>query len=283
MNTDANALVEAGLPAISRWISLASALPQLRRLANAAVAIVFFTTTALATDTRKSSFDGMQPATQALQKDDTQNPAMLWVQDGVAQWPKSEGDTQKSCADCHGDMKKMRSVATRYPQYSVHAKRVINLSQRINQCRTTQQRGSAWPHDSATLIGLESAIAMQSRGLPIAPPTATQPQLVEAQARGEVLFNQRIGQTDLSCRDCHNRLAGKRLGGSTIPQGHPTGYPIYRLEWQSVSSLQRRLRGCMTAVRAEPYAYGASELVELEAYLAKRAAGMTLESPGVRP
>jgi sulfur-oxidizing protein SoxA len=124
---------------------------------------------------------------------------------------------------------------------------------------------------------------MQSRGLPIAPPTATQPQLVEAQARGEVLFNQRIGQTDLSCRDCHNRLAGKRLGGSTIPQGHPTGYPIYRLEWQSVGSLQRRLRGCMTAVRAEPYAYGASELVELEAYLAKRATGMTLESPGVRP
>lgn len=41
-----------------------------------------------------------------------------------------------------------------------------------------------------------------------------------------------------------------------IPQAHPTGYPIYRLEWQSMGSLQRRLRNCMTGVRAEPYAYG---------------------------
>ena len=92
-----------------------------------------------------------------------------------------------------------------------------------------------------------------------------------------------LGQVDLSCRDCHELLAGKRLGGNTIPQGHPTGYPIYRLEWQAVGSLQRRLRNCMTAVRSEPYPYGATELVDLEAYLAKRAAGMKVESPGVRP
>lgn len=225
----------------------------------------------------------MQPATQALQKDDTQNPAMLWVQGGIAQWSKREGGAQKSCADCHGDIAKMRGVATRYPQNSVAQKRVVNLGQQINQCRTTQQQANAWPHESQPLLGLESAIAMQSRGLAIAPPDASQPKLAEAQKRGEALFNQRIGQTDLSCRDCHDGLAGKRLGGSTIPQGHATAYPIYRLEWQSVGSLQRRLRGCMTAVRAEPYAYGASELLDLEAHLAKRAAGMPLESPGVRP
>jgi hypothetical protein len=49
-----------------------------------------------------------------------------------------------------------------------------------------------------------------------------------------------------------------------IPQAHPTGYPIYRLEWQGLGSLQRRLRGCMSGVRAEPYPYDAQELVELE-------------------
>ena len=62
-----------------------------------------------------------------------------------------------------------------------------------------------------------------------------------------------------------------------IPQGHPTGYPIYRLEWQGLGSLQRRLRNCMSGVRAEPFAYGAIELVELELYLhaarARHAAG----------
>lgn len=232
-------------------------------------------------DDRKSGFDFMQSATQGLQKDDTQNPAMLWVKDGQALWSRPDGEAKISCADCHGDISRTRGVATRYPQYSAVAKRVVNLGQQINQCRTSQQQAKAWPVEDASLLGLEAAIAMESRGQPFAPPS--QPQLAEAQHRGEALFNQRIGQVDLSCRDCHNMLSGKRLGGNAIPQGHPTGYPIYRLEWQSVGSLQRRMRGCMTAVRAEPQPYGADELIELEAYLARRAAGMKLESPGVRP
>jgi sulfur-oxidizing protein SoxA len=68
-----------------------------------------------------------------------------------------------------------------------------------------------------------------------------------------------------------------------VPQGHPNGYPLYRLEWQSLGSLQRRLRNCMIGVRAESYAYGSPEFVALEAYLTSRAGGMKIESPAVRP
>ena len=232
-------------------------------------------------DSRKSGFDFMQPSTQSLQKDDTQNPAMLWVKDGQSLWSKADGAAAKSCAGCHGDITATRGVAARYPAYSPSQKAVINLGQRINQCRVEQQRAPPWPPEHAALLSLEAAIAKESRDLPIKPPA--QPQLAHAQQRGAALFNQRIGQIDMSCRDCHDGLAGKKLGGNPIPQGHPTDYPIYRLEWQNVGSLQRRLRGCMTAVRAEPYPYGATELVDLEAYLGKRAAGMTLDAPGVRP
>ena len=252
----------------------------MRRLGTAAL-VIALASSGFAQDARRSGFEFMQPATQALQKDDTQNPAMLWVKDGQAIWAQRDGAAMKSCAECHGDIKRMRGVVTRYPQYSLVAKRVINFAQQINQCRTTQQQAKAWIPENASLLGLEAAIAMESRGQLIAPPQ--QPQLADAQKRGEALFNQRIGQIDLSCHDCHDSLAGKRLGGNTIPQAHPTGYPIYRLEWQSIGSLQRRLRGCMTAVRAESYPYGADELTALEAYLAKRAIGMNLESPGVRP
>lgn len=230
---------------------------------------------------RKSGFDFMQPSTQALQIDDAQNPAMLWVQDGQSLWRKVDGAAAKSCADCHGEMARMRGVAAGYPAYSSAQKAVVNLSQQINFCRVNQQGTSAWPLEHASLLGLEAAIAKESRTLPIQP--RAQVQLVDAQKRGETLFEQRIGQLDLSCRDCHDGLAGIRLGGNTIPQGHATGYPIYRLEWQAMGSLQRRLRGCMTAVRAEPYAFGASELVALEAFLALRSAGMAVESPAVRP
>ena len=50
-----------------------------------------------------------------------------------------------------------------------------------------------------------------------------------------------------------------------------------------MGSLQRRLRNCMTGVRAEPFPYGADELVELELYLNSRAAGMLVETAAVRP
>jgi sulfur-oxidizing protein SoxA len=39
----------------------------------------------------------------------------------------------------------------------------------------------------------------------------------------------------------------------------------------------------MTGVRAQAYAFGAPELVELELYLAQRSAGMPMEAPSVRP
>ena len=115
----------------------------------------------------------------------------------------------------------------------------------------------------------------------VAPPTDDR--LQPARALGEGLYRQRRGQLDLSCAQCHDDNAGRRLAGSTIPQAHPTAYPLYRLEWQALGSLQRRLRGCMTGVRAEPFDYGAAEFIAIEAWLAQRAAGMAVETPGVRP
>jgi sulfur-oxidizing protein SoxA len=234
------------------------------------------------TDSRKSGYTYMAPSTQALQNDDSQNPAMLWVKDGEAAWQRTEGTANKSCASCHGDAKtKMRAVATRFPAYSGSLGRVINLQQQINLCRTLRQKAPSLPLEHQILLALESYVALQSRGLPIKPPADAK--LGDAQKKGEALFTQRIGQIDLSCQDCHNNQVGRSLAGNLIPQAHPTGYPLYRLEWQGVGGLQRRIRNCMVGVRAEPYAYGSEEMVALEAYLAKRAAGMKFEAPAVRP
>ena len=69
---------------------------------------------------------------------------------------------------------------------------------------------------------------------------------------------------NLACTQCHDDQWGKKLAGNNIPQAHPTGYPLYRLEWQALGSLQRRLRNRMTGMRAEPYAYGSPEFVDLD-------------------
>ena len=233
-------------------------------------------------DPRRSGFDAMTAPLQAMQRDDALNPALLWVGDGQALWNAKAGASQQACAACHGAAPaSMRGVAARYPAFDAASNRAVDLPQRINLCRLNRQLASPLPPESQELLSLESYVALQSRGLPIAPPA--DPRLQAAAERGAARFRQRIGQLDLSCAQCHDDHAGQRLGGSTIPQAHPTGYPLYRLEWQGLGSLQRRLRGCMAGVRAEPFGFGAPELVELELYLMQRAAGLPMESPAVRP
>jgi sulfur-oxidizing protein SoxA len=100
---------------------------------------------------------------------------------------------------------------------------------------------------------------------------------------GRVFFHRRQGQLNLACAQCHDDNWGKSLAGTPIPQAHPTGYPLYRLEWQSVGSLTRRFRNCLTGMRAEAYPHGAPQYVELELYLMWRARGMKLDAPAVRP
>ncbi len=226
---------------------------------------------ALAADDRRSGADFMSPATQAMQRDDAQNPGMLWVASGEAEW-------NKSCVKCHGDARSsMRGVAARFPAFDAGSGKVVNLSQRI-----TQGHGhKPLPTESEELLALEAYVAMQSRGMPVSPPQDAETRA--AAARGQQLYNQRIGQLNLSCAQCHDQQWGRKLAGSTIPQAHAAAYPIYRLEWQAMGSLQRRLRNCMSGVRAEIPRFGATELTELEAWLAVRDAGMIMESPGVRP
>ncbi|HET9206412.1 MAG TPA: sulfur oxidation c-type cytochrome SoxA, partial [Burkholderiaceae bacterium] len=234
-----------------------------------------------APDTRRSGFDTMSPRIQSMQRDDLQNPGMLWVADGEVLWKKIFG-ISFSCAHCHGDAKQsMKGVAAKYPDWDPVEKRPVNLSQRINLCRTRHQLVLPLPPESVELLGLEAYVAHQSRGLAMAPSTAKE--LVEPRERGRKQYEQRIGQLNLSCAQCHDQLPGKSLAGSSIPEGHVNGYPTYRLEWQGMGSLQRRLRNCLSGVRAEPPPFNSIEMVELELYLAQRSAGMKIETPAVRP
>jgi sulfur-oxidizing protein SoxA len=231
---------------------------------------------------RRSGFDDMSAETQAMQRDDTANPGMLAVGDGAALWDEPAGPEAKNCSSCHGEASRsMRGVAARYPAWDEATSRPIDLQDRIRQCRAERQQGAPLAHESADLLALNAFVGLQSRGLPTAP--AEDARLAPFRERGKAMFEARLGQLGLSCADCHDSNAGKRLAGALIPQGHPNGYPLYRLEWQQIGSLQRRLRNCMTGVRAEPYDFGAAELVELELYLQARAAPLALETPAVRP
>jgi len=233
-------------------------------------------------DARRSGTSFMAPQTKAMQDDDTANPSMLWTLEGEELWNKKAGADNKACSDCHGDAStSMKGVAARYPALDRELGRPVDLEQRINLERARHQQASPLAYESHDLLALTAFIAQQSRGMPIS--TGSDEELVPFIESGRELFTRREGQLNLSCANCHDDNWDKHLAGSAITQAHPTGYPLYRLEWQSLGSLQRRLRGCIFGVRAQPYEFGAPELVELELYLMTRAAGMAMEAPAVRP
>jgi sulfur-oxidizing protein SoxA len=204
------------------------------------------------------------------------------VLDGEALWKRPAGAAGKSCADCHGDARaSMKGVAARHPAFSEARGRPVNLDQQINICRTDRQQAAPLPLESKEMLALSAYVARQSRGMPIAVTIdeRTRP-FLEA---GRATFFRRQGQLNFSCAQCHDDNWQGRLAGAPITQAHPTGYPLYRLEWQSLGSLQRRLRNCIAGTRVELYAYGAPEYVDLELYLMWRARGMPMEAPAVRP
>ena len=189
---------------------------------------------------RRSGYEFMSRETRAMQDDAVTGPAVLWLLEGEALWGKL------GCVGCHGDAKaSMRGVAARYPAF-VEGK-LVNLEQQV------RHRALALAYESRELLALTAYVARQSRGMPIDVKVDEKTRLfLDA---GSAFFHRRQGQLNLACDQCHDDHWGRRLAGS-VPQAHPTGYPLYRLEWQALGSLQRRLRNCLVGMRAEPYDYG---------------------------
>ena len=232
-------------------------------------------------DGRRSGYTYLSEENQQLQDDDFANPGLLWVEKGQELWRQADGTTGASCMGCHGDAaESMRGVRTRYPRFDSRRGKLINLEQQINRCREEHMQAGPYPDESEALLALTAFVGFQSRGMPInvSIDGPAQP-FFEA---GRAFFSRRRGQLDLACSHCHDQFAGQRLRGDVISQGQINGFPIYRLTWQTLGSAQRMFAWCNTSVRAEPYASGSDEYVNLELYLAWRGRGLPVETPAIR-
>ncbi len=217
---------------------------------------VLFSGAALAQN--RSGLEFASEEVRRLQASDAENPGMLWVDQGAKLFAQK-------CASCHVSMK---GVATRYP--AVENGRIVTLEAKV-------RHREAFAYESDELLALTAYIANQSRGMPIKvnPPA-------EKLDIGRKAYYSRRGQMNLACAHCHEQNWGKHLGAETLSQGQPNGYPAYRLEWQKMGSLERRIRACMFGLHAELPPYGSDAMRELELFLVWRANGLPIETPAVR-
>ncbi len=217
---------------------------------------------------------------QAMQADEWANPAQASLQQGQALWERKSA-SGPSCAQCHGQARdSMAGVAARLPAWSPAQGRVTNLEDRIRHCQATHQHRTPDAFESEDLLALTAWVTLASRGMPMS--TALVSEEREAILRGEADYHRRQGLLNLACVHCHQDMAGKRLFNDPLSQGQSNAYPLYRLEWQSVGSLERRLRSCMNGVKAELPPWGSPRMRELALYLRWRAQGLPVEMPAVR-
>jgi sulfur-oxidizing protein SoxA len=231
--------------------------------------------------TRQSGLLFLTPQLQAMQRDPDANPISLWRDQGQALW-------SAQCSGCHPKTEVMKSVATRYPHMVMtnQTPQLRNLEDQINVCRQRTERPAKSLEDADTL-SLSTYLHALAQGLPIdvQPPHAdpiAQAAWQTALTQGTERYATRLGRMNLACVHCHDGKVGAQLRAEVISPAHPTGFPVYRLNWQTLGSIDRRLRACYSGVQAHIPAPGSAELRQLELYLKVRANGMPLDGPSIR-
>lgn len=234
---------------------------------------------AAAQDKRTSGSVYLSKQMQDLQNDATRNPITLWQDRGQSLW-------QGQCKSCHGEISTLKRSAVTFPRLGVDGKSVVNLEDQILRCQARQQ---ATPNtlESEEVLSLSASLHLAAKKelIAVAPPSSPPDASTQWQARlksGETLYQTRIGRMNLACMHCHDQKVGAQMRADTISQGHPTGFPIYRMSWQGMGSIDRRLRACYSGVQAAIPPAGSADLRDLELYLKVRANGMPLDGPSIR-
>ena len=217
---------------------------------------------------------------KAMQADVNANPAQLWLAQGRTLWDTPAGAAQRSCSSCHGEPTRMRGVAPRYPRLQAGTGRLINLEDQVRHCVSERQQAAAPAFESDPLLALTALLTQASDGLPLQ--TDADPALQAHRQAGAEIYQRRQGQLNLACTHCHDHHWGQRFWTDALSQGQPNAYPLYRLEWQRLGSLERRLRSCYVGIRAEAPPLGDLALRQLSLYLNWRAEGLAIEAPAVR-
>jgi len=224
----------------------------------------------------KQGYDYQSADIQTLQDDAFSKPSMLWVDEGRELFVQPAGANGQSCRDCHNEP---ADVAVRYPRVNQRLNKLVSLTGQVQICRETHQNAEPIAYESPAALALTAYLAHLSRGKPFAQvPESLEVGLVQ----GRSYYYKRKGQLNLSCAQCHEQNAGQYLRGDLISEGQSTGYPLYRLEWQTLGSLHRRFRACDIGVRAEPFGLGSDTYTRLELYLRSRSQPLPISAPAVR-
>lgn len=106
----------------------------------------------------------------------------------------------------------------------------------------------------------------------------------EAYERGKEYYYTQRGYLKLSCATCHIQGAGQRVRNEKLSPllGQITHFPVYRLKWGGLGTLERRMSGCVKDQGQVPPKNDSKQMHELLYFMAYMSNDMPIDGPDVR-
>ncbi|WP_292656653.1 sulfur oxidation c-type cytochrome SoxA [Nitratifractor sp.] len=176
------------------------------------------------------------------------------------------------------------TIAGEYPKFDAKQGKVVTLSVAINDCLKANGQ-KPWKLTKGKLADLEAYFAFKSKEagkkVHITIPSEA---AAAAYERGKKNYYSQRGYLKLSCATCHVQGAGNRVRREVLSPllGHTTHFPVYRLKWQGLGTLERRIKGCEKNQGENPHKPGSQWMSEMLYFMAYMSNGLPVDGPDIR-
>ncbi len=186
----------------------------------------------------------------------------------------------KSFKDCFPKA----DIAGEYPKFDDKKGEVVTISAAINQCLTDNGE-KAWKMKKGNMAKLEAYFANTSKEAKKKVDIKIESQAAaDAYARGKKEYYSQRGYLKLSCASCHVQGSGQRVRAEYMSPllGQTTHFPVFRLKWNSLGTLERRMTGCNKDQGENPHKANSKWMKELLYFMSYMSNGMAIDGPDIR-
>ncbi|WP_292660527.1 sulfur oxidation c-type cytochrome SoxA [Nitratifractor sp.] len=176
------------------------------------------------------------------------------------------------------------AIAGEYPKFDDKKHKVVTLSVAINDCLKAHKQ-KTWKLTKGKMADLEAYFAAKSKEAGKKVDIKIQSKAAAAAyERGKKNYYSQRGYLKLSCATCHVQGAGNRVRREVLSPllGHTTHFPVYRLKWQGLGTLERRIKGCEKNQGEKPHKPGSAWMSDMLYFMAYMSNGLPVDGPDIR-
>jgi L-cysteine S-thiosulfotransferase len=226
------------------------------------------------------------------------NPSELVAAEGAELWKTARGPKNATLEKCDLGLGPgvVKGASAQLPRFFKDTGKVQDLETRLMTCMETLQGidpqsvlKAAWlKGERENMAALVAYIVTESKGHKVKVDLKN-PAMKKMYDMGQLAFYYRAGPMDFSCATCHGDQ-GKRIRMQELPdlrthEGAIAGWgswPAYRVSNGQFWTMQHRLNDCYRQQRTAEPIYGSDVTIALSVYLAGKANGGKVVTPGIK-